>query len=127
MVLVGTEVKSLRAGQANLKDAYARVRGSEIFLMKMHISPYTQASENHEPERERKLLLQRREIDKLRIKVRERGYTLVPLEMYFKDGRAKVTLALARGKKHYDKREAVAKREVERSLARVTKRRLRGS
>ncbi|MFQ5514674.1 MAG: SsrA-binding protein SmpB [Myxococcota bacterium] len=126
LVLQGSEVKSLRAGRANLKDAYARVRDREIYLVKAHIAPYEQANrENHEPERDRKLLLHRREIDRLRVKVRERGYTLVPLELYFRAGRAKVTLALARGKKHYDKREAVAKRDADRRMARVLRRRQR--
>jgi len=125
--LQGSEVKSLRAGKANLKDAYAQVRAGEIFLVRSHIGAYEQANrQNHEPERARKLLLHRREIDRLSIKVRERGYTLVPLEMYFRSGRAKLTIALARGKKIYDKREAVPKREVERRMARVTKRHRRG-
>jgi SsrA-binding protein len=125
--LQGSEVKALRAGKANLKDAYAQVRAGEIFLVKSHIGAYEQANrQNHEPERDRKLLLHRREIGRLGVKVRERGYTLVPLEMYFRGGRAKLTLALARGKKIYDKREAVAKREAERRMARVTKRHRQG-
>lgn len=127
LVLVGSEVKSLRAGKAHLKDAYARVHAGEVFLVKAHISPYEQAShQNHDPERERKLLLNHREIHRLRVKVRERGYTLIPLDMYFRKGRAKLTLALARGKRRYDKREAIAKRETERRLRRVLKQRERG-
>jgi SsrA-binding protein len=127
LVLVGSEVKSLRAGKAHLKDAYARVREGEVFLVKAHISPYEQANrQNHDPERERKLLLNRREIHRLNGKVRERGYTLIPLDLYFRDGRAKLTLALAKGKRLYDKREAIAKRETERKLRRVIKQRVRG-
>jgi len=127
LVLLGSEVKSLRAGKANLKDAYARIAKRDVFLAKVHIGPYEQAGrQNHEPERERKLLLHRREIEKLRGKVRERGYTLIPLDLYFKNGRAKVTLALARGKRRYDKREAIAKRETDRKLRGVLKRRMRG-
>ncbi len=127
LVLLGSEVKSLRAGKAQLKDSYARVEKGEVFLAKAHIAPYQQAGrQNHEPERERKLLLNRRQIDKLRGRVRERGYTLIPLDLYFKNGRAKVTLALARGKRRYDKREAIAKRETDRKLRGVLKRRMRG-
>ncbi len=127
LVLVGSEVKSLRAGKAHLKDAYARVENGELFLIKAHIAPYDQANrQNHEPERERKLLLNRREIHRLRGKVRERGFTLIPLDIYFRKGRAKLTLALAKGKRRYDKREAIAKREMERRLRRVVKRKVRG-
>ncbi len=127
LVLVGSEVKSLRAGRAHLKDAYARVNNGEVFLMKVHIAPYAQANlQNHEPERERKLLLNRREIHRLQGKVRERGFTLIPLEIYFRKGRAKLTLALARGKRRFDKREAIAKRETERRLRRAVRREARG-
>ncbi len=126
LVLIGSEVKSLREGRANLKDSYARMRDGEMFLIKTHIAPYEPARDGHDPERDRKLLMHRREIARLNGKVRERGYTLIPLEMYFKNGRAKVTLALARGKKHYDKRETVARRDAERRMARATKRRLGG-
>jgi len=127
LVLVGSEVKALRAGKANLKDAYARVQKNGIYLMKAHVGAYEPASrQNHEPERDRKLLLNRREIDRLRGKVRERGFTLIPLDIYFRDGRAKLTLALARGKRHYDKRAAIAKRETDRQLRRVVKRRQQG-
>ncbi len=125
--LRGSEVKSLREGRANLVDAYASIRGDEVWLLKAHIAPYTQANrENHEPTRERKLLLHRREIRRLGTKLREQGYTLIPLELYFRGGRAKVELALARGKKQHDKRRAIADRESDRQLRRVTKRRLQG-
>ncbi len=127
LVLVGSEVKSLRAGKAHLTDAYPRINNGEFFLMKVHITPYAQANlQNHEPERERKLLLNRREIHRLQGKVRERGFTLVPLDIYFRKGRAKLTLALARGKRRFDKREAIAKRETERRLRRVVRRKARG-
>jgi SsrA-binding protein len=126
LVLRGPEVKSLRAGKAHLTDSYARVRNGEMFLFKAYIGPYEQASrENLDPERERKLLLHRREIDRLGGKVRERGFTLIPLQMYFLDGRAKVELALARGKRTYDKRRAIADRESKVRLRRVLKRRAR--
>jgi SsrA-binding protein len=115
IVLTGPEVKSLRLGAAQLRDSYARIsRGGEVFLVKAHIAPYEQANRaNRDPGRERKLLLHRREIDRLAGRVREKGLTLVPLELYFLRGRAKVALALARGKKSYDKRQAIAKREAE--------------
>jgi SsrA-binding protein len=121
LVLVGSEVKSLRAGQANLKDSYARIQKGEAFLLNAHVSPYPGANRfNHDPTRTRKLLLHRREIERLTGKTKERGLTLIPLKVYFKNGRAKVELGLARGKKLYDKRETlrrkVAQREVERSL-----------
>jgi SsrA-binding protein len=126
LVLRGPEVKSLRAGKAHLTDSYARVRNGEMFLFKAYIGPYEQASrENLDSERERKLLLHRREIDRLAGKVRERGFTLIPLQMYFLDGRAKVELALARGKRTYDKRQAIADRESKVRLRRVLKRRAR--
>jgi SsrA-binding protein len=126
LVLLGPEVKSLRAGNANLSDSYARIKGGEMFLVKAHIAPYEQAHrENADPERERKLLLSRREIDRLSGKVRERGFTLIPLELYFRNGRAKVTLALARGKRTYDKRQAIAKRETDLRLQRLRRRRTR--
>ena len=106
IVLVGTEVKSLRAGRVNLRDSYAEVRGGEIYLTGVHISAYEQGNIwNHEPLRTRKLLLHKREIDRLAGKVREKGFTLVPTRMYFRGSHAKVELGLARGKKFYDKRE----------------------
>ena len=121
LVLLGSEVKSLRDGKANLTDSYARIQKGEAFLVNSHISPYPGAHQfNHEPKRTRKLLLHEREIERLAGKTKERGLTLVPLKIYFKNGRAKVELGLARGKKLYDKRETlrrkVAQREVERSL-----------
>ncbi len=121
LVLVGSEVKSLREGKANLVDSYGRIGKGEAFLFNAHISPYAAASGlNHEPTRSRKLLLHKREIQRLTGKVKERGLTLVPLKLYFKNGRAKVELALARGKKVHDKREVLrrkaAQREVERTL-----------
>jgi SsrA-binding protein len=121
LVLVGSEVKSLREGKANLKDSYARIQKGEAFLINAHVSPYPGANRfNHEPTRTRKLLLHQREIERLTGKTKERGFTLIPLRLYFKNGRAKVELGLARGKKLYDKRETlrrkVAQREVERSL-----------
>jgi len=127
LALVGSEVKSLRAGKAHLNDAYGRIKGGELYLMKAHIAPYEQANrENHEPERERKLLLHRREIDRIGGKIRERGFTLVAIQLYFSGGRAKVELALARGKKLHDKRQAVADRETRRDLERAMKRRRQG-
>jgi SsrA-binding protein len=123
LVLTGSEVKSLRAGAANLSDAYAQVRGSEVWLLKAHIAPYQNAGHGgHLPERERKLLLHRREIDRLGGRLREKGFTLVPIELYFKDGRAKVELGLGRGKKQHDKREAIATREAERKLRQAVRR-----
>ena len=121
LVLVGSEVKSLRDGKANLSDSYAQIRKDEAFLVNTHISPYPGANQfNHEPTRTRKLLLHSREIERLTGKTKERGLTLIPLKIYFKNGRAKVEIGLARGKKLYDKRETlrrkVAQREVERSL-----------
>lgn len=121
IALKGTEVKSLRAGRANLKDSYAQVQNGEMFLFNMHISPYEQGNRfNVDPVRPRKLLLHKKEINSLFGKVMQQGLTLVPLKVYFKKGRAKVELALARGKKVYDKRSALAerdaKREVERAL-----------
>lgn len=122
IVLTGTEIKSIRAGRMNLQDSFAQVRGGEVWLVGAHISPYTHGNrENHEPLRERKLLLHRREINKLTGKVQERGYTLVPLRVYLKEGRAKVELGLARGKKLYDKREAIAKRDFDREVRRAVK------
>lgn len=117
MVLLGTEVKALREGGANLKDSYAVIRNGEVFLVGCHISPYSHGtSSNHLPERERKLLLNAREIRKLMGRTTEKGLTLVPLSIYFKNGRAKLELALAKGKKTYDKRETARKRTVEREM-----------
>ena len=122
--LRGPEVKSLRSGRANLSDAYAILRGGEVFLRNLHISPYQQAGrENPDPTRERKLLLHRHEIHRLRSKVAERGLTLIPLSLYWKGGRAKVELALARGRRRYDKREAIRRREQDRELQREARQR----
>ncbi|MEW6388669.1 MAG: SsrA-binding protein SmpB [Thermodesulfobacteriota bacterium] len=124
MVLKGTEVKSLRLGKANIEDAYARFRDGEVFLYNAHISPYPHAAgENHEPTRPRKLLLHRQELKRLAGKVQERGYTLIPLKLYFKAEHAKVELALARGKKKADKRETIRRREEQRELERARKKR----
>ena len=128
MALTGTEVKSLRAGRASLTDSFAEVRGREVFLLGMHIPEYTQGTwTNHAPRRTRKLLLNRAEIDRMSGKVRESGLTLVPLSVYFADGWAKVELGLARGKRSYDKRQDLAKRDADREIARVSGRRYKGA
>ncbi len=120
LVLTGTEVKSLREGKASLVDAYGIVRNGEVYLVNLHISPYKQASyNNHEPTRTRKLLLHRRQIRRLIGAVEREGLTLVPLDLYFKHGVAKVTVALGKGKKLHDKREASKARDAEREMARV--------
>jgi SsrA-binding protein len=122
LVLSGTEVKSLRGGKASLVDAYAVIERGEAWLLNLHISPYEQGNQfNHEPRRKRKLLLHRREILRLIGKTREKGLTLVPLRVYFEKGWAKVELALARGKKSYDKRDDIAKREADREIARAVR------
>ena len=119
IVLQGTEVKSLREGKANLVDSYASVEKGEVWLNHAHISEYKQGSiNNHEPMRTRKLLLNKNEIKKLTVKVKEKGLTLIPLRLYFKNGKVKVELALAKGKKVYDKREAIAKRDMKREQER---------
>ena len=124
IVLLGSEVKALREGKANLKDSYGRLEGEEVFLWNAHISPYGPASQfGHEPTRARKLLLHRQEIARLQGKVKERGLTLIPLRLYFKNGRAKVELALARGKKQHDKRESIKEREMRREIDRAMRRR----
>jgi SsrA-binding protein len=123
LVLVGPEVKSLRDGKASLTDSYASFRRGEAWLHHLHISPYPQAGrENPDPKRDRKLLLHRKEIARLQGRVAERGLTLVPLSLYFRDGRAKVELALARGRRAHDKRDAIRERETDRELARATRR-----
>ena len=120
IVLVGPEVKSLREGRANLSDSYAMLRRGEAFLVNAHVGPYDKAGrDNPEPRRERKLLMHRAELSRLGPKLAERGFTLVPLSLYFKAGRAKVELGLARGKKQYDKREALKKREQDREIERA--------
>ena len=123
MVLSGTEVKSLRQGKANLTDAYATVRDGEVFLLNLHISPYEQGNQfNHEPTRTRKLLLHRKEIRRLIGGVERQGLTLVPLELFFNPrGKAKVTIALAKGKKQHDKRADERRREDERDMARAAR------
>ena len=124
LVLLGTEVKSLRRGRGNLKDSYATIKDGEMFLYNMHISPYDPGNiYNHEPERVRKLLLHKQEIKRLTGKVVERGMTLVPLKIYFKNGRAKVELGLARGKSQVDKRKDIAKRDTQRIMEREFKER----
>jgi SsrA-binding protein len=127
LALLGTEVKSLRAGRASLVDAYGRIKDGEVWLEGVHIPEYDQGSwTNHEPRRSRKLLLHREEIAKLIGKTKESGLTLVPLSLYFKDGKAKVEIALARGKKAYDKRQTLAARDAEREIARAAGRRAKG-
>ncbi len=122
IVLCGTEVKSLRLGRANLKDSYANVNNGEVYLFNAHISPYSHGNiNNHDPERQRKLLLHKKEIKKLIGKVQEKGLTLVPLKLYFKNGKVKVELAVARGKKFFDKRHDIAKRESDREIKRELK------
>jgi len=117
LVLRGTEVKSLRAGGVSFKDSYATIRSGEGWLLGCHINPYSHGTDaNHDPERDRKLLLHKREIARLSGKISERGLTLVPLRLYFKDGRAKVELGLARGKKLHDKRATLREREVRREM-----------
>jgi len=122
LVLRGTEVKALRTGQINFKDSYATVRNNEAWLRGCHISPYSHGTDaNHEPERDRKLLLHRREVSRLMSRVAERGLTLVPLRLYFKQGRAKLEIGLARGKKLHDKRSALREREVAREMDRAAR------
>lgn len=127
MALTGTEVKSLRAGRASLVDAFGQERAGELYLHGMHIPEYTQGTwTNHEPRRTRKLLLNKMEIDRLIGKLREGGLTLVPLSVYFSDGWAKVEIALAKGKKAYDKRQDLAKRDADREITRAMGRRGKG-
>jgi SsrA-binding protein len=127
LVLTGTEVKSLRAGRASLSDSFAEITDGEAWLHNAHIPEYSQGTwNNHSPRRKRKLLLNRHEIDKMAQRVNERGLTIVPLALYFKDGRAKIEIALAKGKKFYDKRQAIAKRDAERDATRELGRRVKG-
>jgi len=122
IVLVGTEVKALRQGKANLVDSYSKIQHGEIWLVNSNISEYTQGNiNNHEPRRERKLLLNKSEIRKLTSKINEKGLTLIPLRLYFKQGKVKVELAVAKGKKVYDKRRDIAKRDFERDQDRKIK------
>ena len=120
--LQGTEVKSIRAGKVNLKDSFARVENSELFLYNVHISPYFPANRfNHDPERPRRLLMHRREINKLRGYIQEKGNTIVPLNIYLKDGKVKVQLGLARGKKKFDKRRSEAEKDAKREIEKAFK------
>ena len=124
LVLTGTEVKSLRAGRASLADGFAQISDHEVWLHNVHIPEYTHGTwTNHEPRRTRKLLMHRKEIDKLAAETNERGLTVVPLSLYFKDGKAKVELALARGKRTYDKRHDLARRDAAREVERALRRR----
>jgi SsrA-binding protein len=128
LVLTGTEVKSLRAGRASLVDGFATIRDGEVWLQGVHIPEYAQGTwTNHEPRRQRKLLLHRAEIERLIGRTRESGLTLVPLQLYFRDGKVKVELALARGKRSYDKRQDLARRDAEREMARAVGRRSKGA
>jgi SsrA-binding protein len=127
LVLTGTEVKSLRQGKAQLADSYASPEGREVFLYNLHISPYDPGNRfNHDPTRKRKLLLHRQEIRKLQGYVERKGYTLVPLRLYFARGYAKVTLGVARGKRAYDKRRTIAERDAAREMSRALRDRHRG-
>jgi len=122
LMLVGTEVKSLREGKANLKESYALIKDGEMFLLNCHISPYSHGNiENHDPLRTRKLLLHKKEISKLWGKTSQQGLTLVPLKIYFKNGKAKVEIGLAKGKRQYEKRESIKEREVKREIERHLK------
>ncbi|MEK6581893.1 MAG: SsrA-binding protein SmpB [Nitrospirota bacterium] len=124
IALLGTEVKSLRAGQANLKDSYVLVKDNEVFLLNCHISPYSHGNiTNHEPLRTRKLLLHRKEIERLRGKVAQKGYTLIPLKVYFKGSMAKVEVGFAKGKQVFEKRDKIKEREAKREIARAIRNR----
>ena len=124
LVLKGSEIKSIRAGQVSLQEAYVHTNGKEAWLVGAHIAPYEQAgSFNHDPDRERKLLLHQREIHKLWDEVRIKGMTIIPIKMYLKEGRAKVEIGLAKGKRQYDKRESIKKRDLAREEARRNRRR----
>lgn len=124
IALKGTEIKSVRAGRVSLREAYVQVDGEEAWLVNAHIAPYDPASKmNHDPRRRRKLLLHKRQIMKLFDEVRQKGYTIIPTTMYLRSGKAKVEIAVARGKRKYDKRREIAKRDAERELARSSARR----
>ncbi len=126
LVLTGTEIKSIRAGRVNLQAAYVQPRGDELWLIEAHIAPYEHGGrQNHDPKRPRKLLLHRRQINRLINKVTTRGYTIIPTLLYLKGGRAKLEIALARGKRKYDKREAIAKRDSKRQADRAVRERLK--
>lgn len=126
LVLKGAEVKSIREGKAHLREAYARVQDHEVVLHGMHVAPYSYSQEELDPIRPRKLLLHQREIDEIDRAVAEKGVTLVPLRLYFKDGRAKIELAIARGKRSYDKRHAIAERDAKRDTDRAMRDRAKG-
>ena len=127
LVLMGTEVKSLRQGRASLVDGFAEIDNGEAWLLGVHIPEYSQGTwTNHAARRRRKLLLNRSEIDKIERKITDKGYTIVPLSLYFKDGRAKVEIALAKGKKSYDKRQSIAKRDAQREATRELGRQAKG-
>lgn len=122
IVLTGTEIKSIKNGKANLKDSYAIIRNSEVFLLNMHISHYEQGNMfNHNETRTRKLLLHKKEILKLNDKINTLGYTLIPLKLYFKKNKAKILIGVAKGKKNYDKREAIKKRDIDREISKTLK------
>ena len=122
IILTGTEIKSIRLGKANLKDSYALVKNNELFLLNMHISTYEQGNRfNHEETRTRKLLMHKKEILKLRDKIEISGFTLVPIKLYFKGNVAKILIGLAKGKKNYDKRESIKKKDIERQIAKDLK------
>ncbi len=122
MVLVGTEVKSLRAGRANLSDSYVLIKDNEVFLLNCHISPYSHGNiMNHEPTRTRKMLMSRKEIERIRGKLVQKGYTLIPLKLYFKGPYAKVEVGLCKGKAQYEKREAIKEREAKREIDKALK------
>ncbi len=124
MILTGTEVKSLRDGKANLKDSYVIIKDAEAFLLNCHISPYSHGNiANHDPVRTRKLLLHRKEIIRLQGMAAQKGYSLVPLKIYFKESRAKVEIGLVKGKRQYEKRESIKKKEADREIARAMKNR----
>ena len=122
IVLTGTEIKSIRLGKANLKDSYAIIKNNEVYLLNMHISHYEQGNRfNHEETRTRKLLMHKKEILKLKDKLEIEGFTLVPIKLYFKDNRAKILIGLAKGKKVFDKRESIKKKDIERQMAKDLK------
>lgn len=126
LVLLGSEIKSIRAGRVSLQEGFVLLDGGEAWLMDVHIAPYDPASrQNHEPRRRRKLLLHKREIERLRGRAQEKGFTIVPTRLYLKEGRAKLEIALARGKRLYDKREAISKRDADRQIERAIKERER--
>ncbi|MGB9499083.1 MAG: SsrA-binding protein SmpB [Dissulfuribacterales bacterium] len=122
MVLLGTEVKSLRSGRANLKDSYGRIKNGELYVYQMHISPYPFAYyDNHDPLRPRKLLLNKSELKRMIAKIKTKGFSVIPLRVYFKNGKAKITISLARGKRKYDKRQSIKEREMKREMDRARK------